>query len=299
MSEHNIMRRDPLFGTSADLQEIVELNLHDIQPDPKQPRKTFEEDSLAELARTIEEHGLLQPILVRPDPERVEAYIIISGERRYRAHQKLGRERIQAIIRKPSDEKQARAIALVENVQREDLNPVELAEGYAQLMEEHGFSQEELAEKVGKSRTSITGTLAINRLPQQVREEAKKSTVSKSKLVELAQLGDEKRQLELWEKLKKGITVAEARAVKQQPDTGKASKGRQEKITLSPAIQQYRQIAQHIERVDPGYFRTKRREYDRLVEIHSRIGKALEGARQVLDKQPAVEGAEESQISAG
>jgi ParB family transcriptional regulator, chromosome partitioning protein len=290
-------RRDAIFDTSADMQEIVELNLDQIQPDPKQPRKTFEEESLDELAKTIEEHGQLQPILVRPDPEQERAYIIVSGERRFRAHQRLGRERIYVIIRRSVDERQARAIALVENLQREDLNPVEEAEGLAQLINDLGLTQEEVAKQVGKSRTSITGSLAITRLPEKVREEAKAGTVSKSKLVELAQLGDAERQLTLWEKLKKGITVAEARAAKQQPSAKKASKAKQGKIKLSPTIQQYDQVAKQIERVDAEYFRSKPRDYDRLFEVHTRIGKVLEDAKKVIDEAARAQGTQEAQPS--
>src|SRR3954463_5491369 len=216
----DMAQRDTIFDTSADLQEIVELNLGQVQPDPNQPRQFFDEENLEELAASIRAHGQLVPILVRPDPQGERSYIIIGGERRFRAFERLGLERIQAIIKRV-DEKQARELSLVDNLQRVDLSPFEEAAGYAQLIEEFGLTQEDVAERVGKSRTYVTGALALNRLPGKVKEETRSANVSKSKLVELAQLGDESRQLALWEKLKKGITVAQARQAKQR-DTERA-----------------------------------------------------------------------------
>jgi ParB family chromosome partitioning protein len=161
--------RDPLFGTSPDLKEIVELPLSRIRLDPTQPRKAVDQEKLEELAQSIQQHGLLQPITVRKDPES-DDYIVVAGDRRYRAHQLLGRERVEAIIRK-ADPANAFEIALIENLQREDLTPFEEAAGYARLMEEFGYTQEQVAEKVGKARTTVTSILSLNRLPERIKAE--------------------------------------------------------------------------------------------------------------------------------
>ncbi len=139
-------QRDPLFGTSPDLKEIVELSLSAIELDPNQPRQAVDEKKLEELALSIREHGLLQPITVRRKPGD-EGYVVVAGERRFRAHKLLGRERIEAIITK-IDEGRAYEVALIENLQREDLTPLEEAAGYARLMEQFGYTQEDVAEKV-------------------------------------------------------------------------------------------------------------------------------------------------------
>jgi ParB family chromosome partitioning protein len=283
----DMAQQDAIFATSDDLREITEIDLSKVRPDPNQPRQFFDEEDLEELASSIRQHGQLQPIMVRPDPQAERSYIIIGGERRYRALERLGRTTIQAIIRRDVDERKARELALVENLQRVDLSPFEEAAGYARLMEEFDLTQEQVAEQVGKSRTVVAGTLALNRLPEKVRNEAREAKLAKSKLIELAQLGDERRQLELWEKLKKGITIGEARKEKQQGSAAKAAKAAkssQDKQRIAESLQGYRQVAQKIERIDPGYFRTAPREYERFVELHNRIGRVLAAAKDLHEE---------------
>jgi ParB family chromosome partitioning protein len=235
--------------------------------------------------------------MVRPDPQAERSYIIIGGERRFRAFERLGRERIQAIIHRV-EERKARELALVENLQRVDLSPFEEASGYARLIDEFGLTQEQVAEQVGKSRTVVAGTLALNRLPEKVRTEARETRLAKSKLIELAQLGDERRQLELWEKLKKGITIGEARKEKQQgtaSKAGKAVKPSQDKQRIAESLQGYRQIVQKIERIDPRYFRTAPREYERFVELHNRIGRILAAAKELQEEASSAEASDDQQ----
>src|SRR4051812_46250922 len=290
----DMTQRDTIFDTSPELQEIVELDLGQVQPDPNQPRVFFDEEDLEELAASIRAHGQLVPILVRPNPQGERSYLIIGGERRFRAFERLGLGRIQAIIKRVH-EKQARELALVDNLQRVDLSPLEEAAGYARLIEEFDLTQEDVAERVGKSRTYVTGALALNRLPEKVKEEARSANVSKSKLVELAQLGDPERQLSLWEKLKRGITVAEARQAKQR-DTERA----QRKPKLDRIKQQFpetlktgRQFTQQLERVDPEYYRTWPKDLSRVVELYDRLGRHLESARQAM-AEPAGESVPEA-----
>ena len=289
-------QRDAIFDTSDDVQEIVELDLVRVRPDPNQPRQIFDKEDLEELASSIKEHGQLVPILVRPDPEGDRTYIIIGGERRFRASERLGRDRIQAIILRV-DEKKARELALVDNLQRVDLSPFEEAAGYARLIEEFSYTQEQVAERVGKSRTSVTGALALTRLPEKIRDEARAAKVSKSKLVELAQLGDEQRQLVLWEKLKKGVTVQEARQAKQQV-SGKLKNDKKPPSDMPKIISAGRDLAKRLERIDVGYLTSRPREYERLVEIHGRIGRFLDQSKQAVEQKVEADGSQDSQPAA-
>lgn len=147
-------------------QGQLSLRISQIDPTPGQPRKNFDKEALAKLADSIALHGVLQPILVRPvAPER---YAIVAGERRWRAAKLAGLNEIPSIIVK-MDEKTAAQIALIENIQREDLNPIEEAVGYDTLSTEYGMTQEEISEKVGKSRSAIANALRLLDLPDSVR----------------------------------------------------------------------------------------------------------------------------------
>ncbi len=141
------------------------LSISDIAPNKEQPRKVFDQTELAALADSIAEHGLLQPILVRPLPNG--AYQIVAGERRWRASRMAGLTQVPVQIKELSDQ-EADAIALIENLQRQDLNPVEEAKGYAALMEKHGLTQEAAAKQVGKSRSAVANALRLLTLPQAV-----------------------------------------------------------------------------------------------------------------------------------
>ena len=135
----------------------VEIPIHRIRPNPLQPRKRFDAEQLASLTASITEHGVLQPILVT---ETLEGYQLVAGERRLRAAQAAGLERIAAVIRQLADREQLE-VALVENLQREDLDPLETAEAYRQLIEEFGFSQEEVSNRVGRARSTVANTLRL------------------------------------------------------------------------------------------------------------------------------------------
>ena len=149
--------------------------LREIEPDPGQPRKNFNEDSLAELAASIGEHGLLQPIAVRPLP--MGGYRIVAGERRWRACRIAGLTEVPVIIRDVSDQ-EAMELALVENLQREDLDPVEEACGIRELMDRCKLTQEQAAQRLGKSRSALTNTLRLLGLPEDVREQVRTGAIS-------------------------------------------------------------------------------------------------------------------------
>ena len=162
--------------TSSDDAAASTLPLREIEPDPAQPRKQFDDDALNQLADSITENGLLQPIAVRPK-KLGTGYIIIAGERRWRAARLAGLDDVPVIIKDVSDE-QAAALALIENLQREDLNPIEVAEGCHQLIEKYGLTQETAAKKLGKSRSSVTNSLRLLALPQEVRHKVSEGILS-------------------------------------------------------------------------------------------------------------------------
>ena len=160
-----------LLGESA-LSEpstdgAVRLPLQKVEPNPLQPRKTFEPEALDELAASIREHGIIQPLTVRKMPNGF--YQIIAGERRWRAARLAGLSEVPAVIIE-ADDRKAMELALIENLQRADLNPIEEAQGYQQLMQEYGMTQEQAAARVGKSRPAVANAMRLLALPQPVLE---------------------------------------------------------------------------------------------------------------------------------
>lgn len=151
---------------TADTNEVVSLKISSIEPNRNQPRRSFDEEALTELCNSIRDHGVLQPILVRP--QIYGGYQIVAGERRYRAARMAGLGEIPAIIRELNDS-EAMQIALIENLQRRDLSPLEEAKGFKVLMDDYGFSQEDVARTVGKSRSAVANTLRLLGLPEEVK----------------------------------------------------------------------------------------------------------------------------------
>ena len=161
---------------TEDKNEIVTLKISQIEPNRTQPRRSFDEEALQELAGSIADHGVLQPILVRP--QIYGGYQIVAGERRYRASRMAGLTEIPAIVRELSDS-ETMQLALIENLQRQDLSPMEEAQGYRTLMDTYGFSQEEVARTVGKSRSAVANMLRLLGLPEEIKpllEEGRLST---------------------------------------------------------------------------------------------------------------------------
>ncbi len=151
---------------SATSEEIIDINLSELRANPYQPRKVFNDESLKELSDSIKEHGVFQPIIVK---KSIKGYEIIAGERRVRASKLAGLETIPAIVRNLNDE-QMMEIALLENLQREDLSAIEEATAYKTMIERLNLTQEELSVKVGKSRSHITNLLGLLRLPSEVQD---------------------------------------------------------------------------------------------------------------------------------
>jgi len=203
-------------------RRVLEVEVHRIQPNPRQPRARFDEKTLTDLAQSIRSNGVLQPILVRPSDGKYE---IIAGERRWRAAQKAGLQRVPVLIREAADA-QILELALVENIQREDLNPVDEARAYQMLVEDLNLSQEEVARRVGKERATVANTLRLLHLPQLALSalEAGEITTGHAKAILSHKRREDQEDL-LDAILKRGLSVREAEAYRRV--VGKAArKGR-------------------------------------------------------------------------
>ena len=207
---------DSLFAdlpeTSADDAGVTTLPLREIEPDPDQPRKHFDEESLSGLAESITENGLLQPIAVRP--KRLgTGYLIIAGERRWRAARLAGLDEVPVLIKDVTDE-QAAALALIENLQREDLDPIEVAEGCRQLIEKYGLTQETAAKRLGKSRSAVTNSLRLLALPEDIRAKVSAGELSFGHAKVLQSLPNEAlMHTAVEEILEKGLNVRQTEAL--------------------------------------------------------------------------------------
>jgi ParB family chromosome partitioning protein len=187
-----------------------------VSPNPRNPRRNFAEAELTDLAQSITEHGIVQPVVVRPSPNQPGRYEIIAGERRWRAAQRAGLAEIPIIVREVND-RTALELAIIENVQRADLNPVEEALGYQQLIDEHGYSQADLGQIIGKSRSHVANTLRLLKLPEVIRDMLVSGALSAGHARTLVTAGDPaglaKRIVE------EGLSVRQAEALAQMPAT--------------------------------------------------------------------------------
>ncbi|UUZ82546.1 ParB/RepB/Spo0J family partition protein [Paenibacillus sp. P26] len=177
----------PALSINED-DKVVEIPLAQLRPNPYQPRRNFNDESIQELAQSIKEHGVIQPIIVR---SVLKGYEIIAGERRFRASQATGLATIPAVVRKFTDQ-QVMEIALIENVQREDLNAMEIAIAYQALIDQFSLTQEELSMKVGKSRSHIANFLRLLQLPEDVKEYVSRGTLSMGHAKAIVGLKDKK-----------------------------------------------------------------------------------------------------------
>lgn len=205
-------------------EEIVNVKLDELRSNPYQPRKVFDEEALQELADSIKEHGVFQPIIVK---KSIKGYEIIAGERRVKASRIAGLTEIPAIIRDFNDT-QMMEIALLENLQRENLNAIEEATAYKKLQETLVLTQEELAKRLGKSRSHITNMIGILSLPQNIQDEISKNNISMGHARVLSKLSDEVQQQELLDKIiTEGISVRELENLTQAPQVIKANPQKQ------------------------------------------------------------------------
>lgn len=194
-----------IYETASE-EDIVKLSLDDIRPNPYQPRKEFNEDALRELAESIKTHGVVQPIIVK---KSIKGYELIAGERRTKASRLAGLTTIPAIVREFNDDEMME-IALIENIQRENLNPIEEAECYQKIIEKENITQDVLAKKFGKSRSYITNILGILSLPEVVKTMVINKQISMAHARNLSKLEDTDMQIELAKKIvDEGMSVRE------------------------------------------------------------------------------------------
>ena len=209
---------------TATKEEIIEVNLNELRANPYQPRKVFNDDALNDLAESIKEHGVFQPIIVK---KSIKGYEIIAGERRVRASRMVGLEKIPAIIRNLNDE-QMMEIALLENLQRENLSAIEEAIAYKSMIEKLSLTQEALSKKVGKSRSHITNILGLLRLPKEVQEMVANNKISMGHARVLSKLEDDNKIIEMANQIiERKIPVRE---LEQEAET----KEKKVKITRQP-----------------------------------------------------------------
>lgn len=190
---------DALFldnSATENSSSAVKLGINEIEPNRDQPRKIFDEKALEELANSIKQNGIIQPLLVRPMSDG--SYQIVAGERRWRAARVAGLTEVPVTIREMTDE-EASVFALIENLQREDLNPVEEAQGLKSLIETYGFTQEAAADRVGKSRVAVTNTLRLLKLPSSVLNLLSEGKLTAGHSRALLSLDDEKEMLRIAE----------------------------------------------------------------------------------------------------
>jgi ParB family chromosome partitioning protein len=194
---------------SSDLGEMpfVYLDVEAIRPNPRQPRQDFDSESLEELAASIRESGLVQPLVVR---QVGDAHELVAGERRWRASKLAGLGQVPCLVREMA-EAESLLISLVENLQREDLNPIDEAEAYARLRNDFGQSQEQVAQRVGKSRVAVANSLRLLNLAAEMREDVRDGTISAGHARALLGVTDEARRRALWEEIKReGLSVRQA-----------------------------------------------------------------------------------------
>ncbi len=203
----------------------VQVKINEISPGRFQPREVFDPDKLKELVLSVKEKGVLQPVIVRP---KGNGYELIAGERRLRAAKELGFSQVPAMIKDVKDD-EALEIALVENLQRDDLNPMEEAKAYQRLSDEFSLTQEQISAKVGRDRASVSNTVRLLRLPGKIKEEIYLGRISMGHAKAILMLESERTQLELCIKIiKRGLSVREAEYFVKRKMTG-SSKGRPRK----------------------------------------------------------------------
>lgn len=242
---------DALFGPTSEEEKVKDddvlknLKITEVEPNREQPRKNFNQEALEELAESIKEYGLIQPIVVT---EKDGYYCIIAGERRWRACKLAGLEEIPAIVRE-DDERKNKEIALIENIQREDLNPFEKALGIKNLMESYNLTQEEVAKKLGKGRSTIANSIRVLNLEPRVLELAKQGKISEAHCKLLLSITDpEKQYLTAIDIIERGTTTRELEQTNKKINQKQVSKEELKKINI---------LYKDIENTFQGFFGTK------------------------------------------
>ncbi len=202
-------------------ESVTEIAVGDIRPNPYQPRKEFEPTAIEELAQSIKEHGIIQPLIVR---KSIKGFELVAGERRLRAAKAVGLKKVPAVVKAYSDQ-QLMEIALIENLQREDLNPLEEAEAYEKLIAHHSYTQEQLAQRIGKSRPHVANMLRLLQLPKKIREMVSVSALSMGHARALLSVEKESVQLQLAnDVVNKGLSVRQLEELVKQLNVSRETK---------------------------------------------------------------------------
>ncbi|AOX18768.1 ParB/RepB/Spo0J family partition protein [Kozakia baliensis] len=266
--------QDRLVTNDTDLNHSFELDINRVEPDPDQARKVFTEEHIEELAQSLKEHGQLQPVLVRPDAKKRGCYIIVAGERRLRAAQRAGLTRLLAIEHTVEHD----VASLVENLHREDLNPIEEANGISLLASRYKWTQRQLAKKLSRSASDINGMLAIAKLPADIKAAVLNSEQQPARnlLIELARLPDNVERNALLESALNGELpfsrlreVAARQREEKNPTTATYSRIRREAKVRPPTARTISRVALALMEMHPS-------------EINEQRRKSLENLRDVL-----------------
>ena len=210
-----------IVDTAESKGDIVEINISEIRSNPYQPRKVFDEAALEELAKSIKEYGIVQPIIVK---KSIKGYELVAGERRTRASKIAGKDTIPAIIREFNDQEMME-IALIENIQREDLNAIEEAEAFEKIINTSGITQEDAAKKFGKSRSYITNLLGLLRLPEKVKEYVKENKISMGHARVLSKMSDPDQINEIADRIiEESLSVRDVERLSSNPEVAKVNK---------------------------------------------------------------------------
>jgi len=192
---------------------LVYIEVDRIKASPTQPRKNFNDQSLRELAESIKSEGVLQPLLVKPDDSSPDSYLLIAGERRFRAAKLAGLSKVPAILRK-ADERDALILSLIENLQRQNLNPIEEAHAFSDMINKFKLSQEELAQKMGRNRSTVANSLRLLKLPQEIQDELERENLSPGHARAILSLDSPAKMKILFRRiLNAGLNVRQAEAL--------------------------------------------------------------------------------------
>ncbi|NQF13807.1 ParB/RepB/Spo0J family partition protein [Brevibacillus sp. HB1.3] len=202
-------------------EQVKEVSINEIRPNPYQPRKEFEQSAIEELAQSIKEHGIIQPLIVR---KSIKGYELVAGERRLRAAKVAGLKEVPVVVKSYTDQ-QLMEIALIENLQRENLNPLEEAEAYDKLISHHDYTQEQLAQKIGKSRPHVANMLRLLQLPEKIRKMVSAAELSMGHSRALLGVTDKKLQQQLAnDVVEKGLSVRQLEELVKQLNVSRETK---------------------------------------------------------------------------
>jgi len=280
LNKHGLGRGlDALIPTEQEgIETIQEINIDEIVVNNKQPRKDFDEEKLEELAASMEQHGVLQPVILR---KVGRGYELVAGERRWRAAAKAGIKKIPAVVKELSDG-DVLEIALIENLQREDLNPIEEASAYKQLMDEFGLTQEELAKRVGKSRSQIANTLRLLNLEEEILKFIFEGKLTAGHARALLSIEDKKLRYGLAKKISnEGLSVRQAEQLAQNLLQKKEKKSSRQ-TTISPIMSD---IAEKLQQSLGTKVRIRGSEKRGKIEIEFYSSEELERILEVIAEQ--------------